>query len=68
MRWPRFRRDRSRSAAPARHAASWAQPATPPTGVVLGFADGSESELDGADPRAMALKAVADVLMRQDPV
>jgi hypothetical protein len=67
MRWPRFRRNRSQAAAPARHAAGWAQPARPPAGVVLGFADGSESELDGTDPRAVALKAVADVLMRQDP-
>jgi hypothetical protein len=67
MRWPRFRRER-RSAAPARHAAGWSQPAQPPTGVVLGFADGSESQLDGSDPHALALKAVADVLMQQDAV
>jgi hypothetical protein len=68
VRWPRFRRNRSQPAAPPRHAAgSWAQSAAPPAGVVLGFADGSESELDGTDPRAVALKAVADVLMRQDP-
>ena len=67
MRWPKFRRDRGRPAPTAPHAAGWAQSAAPPTGVVLGFADGSESELDGADPHALALKAVADVLMRQDP-
>ena len=67
MRWPRIRRER-RPSVPARHAAGWAQPAAPPTGVVLGFADGSEHELGGSDPHAMALKAVADVLMRQDAV
>jgi hypothetical protein len=69
MRWLRWRRDRRRRAAPAKHAATWAQPAVPPTGaVLLGFSDGSEWELGGGDAHALALKAVADVLLRQDPV
>ena len=33
------------------------------TGVKLGFADGSEVALDDRDPRAAALRAVADVLI-----
>ena len=71
MRWPRFRRKRDQ----LRHVSS-ALPEFPglndhvrrDAGVVLGFADGTESELDGQDPHALALKAVADVLMHQDAV
>jgi hypothetical protein len=32
-------------------------------GVRLGFADGTEVELGAGDPRALALRAVADVLV-----
>jgi hypothetical protein len=72
MRWPRLTRreprDRTRPAAP-RDAATWTQRAEPPSGAVhLGFTDGSEVELEGVDPRAVALKAVADVLMHRDQV
>ena len=42
--------------------------ANPPAGVHLSFADGSELELEAGDPHALALKAVADVLMRHEPV
>jgi len=43
----------------------WAAPAVPPT-VRLGFADGSEVELEDTNPAAMALQAVADVLLRNE--
>jgi len=33
------------------------------TGVMLGFADGSNVSLEDGDPRAAALRAVADVLI-----
>jgi hypothetical protein len=36
--------------------------------VTLGFTDGSELALVEGDPSAMALQAVADVLLRQEPV
>jgi hypothetical protein len=62
MRWPWSRRSRT-CQDEARKATL-----TQPDKVRLGFADGSERELDGADPHALALKAVADVLMRQDSV
>jgi hypothetical protein len=35
-------------------------------GVRLGFDDGSEVELASADPRARALREVADVLLHGD--
>jgi hypothetical protein len=35
-------------------------------GVRLGFADGSEVALVDGDPRAVALRAVADLLVRGD--
>ncbi len=44
-----------------------ARPAPPPPGapgVRLGFADGTEVELDGSDPSARALRTVADVIVR----
>jgi hypothetical protein len=48
-----------------------APPATAVTpesaGVRLGFADGSAVDLDPADPRAAALRAVADVLVSKQP-
>lgn len=66
MRWLRSRRVRRQPAALPKHAA-WAQAAMPPpeSSVTLGFADGSELELADTDPRAVALKAVADALMHQ---
>lgn len=71
MRWPwSSRRDRGRHAAPpAGRTASWAPPAEPPAEehVLLGFADGSEVELGADDPNALALRAVADVLLRKEP-
>jgi hypothetical protein len=65
MRWPWSRR---RPTAAPRHAA-WSQPAAPPpvSVVHLGFTDGSELELTDSDPAALALQAVADVLLRQEP-
>jgi hypothetical protein len=70
MRWPWSRRKRRHDAPVPRHAASWAQPALPPVepSVTLGFTDGSELALVEGDPSAMALQAVADVLLRQEPV
>jgi hypothetical protein len=35
--------------------------------VRLGFDDGSEVQLSANDPRAEALRAVADVLLRRGP-
>jgi hypothetical protein len=37
---------------------------TPTPGVRLGFADGTEVSLAVGDPRALALRAVADILVR----
>ena len=50
----------------------WAQPAVPPEpsppvadpAVRLGFADGTEIELEQSHPSAVALKTVADVIAR----
>lgn len=75
MRWPRLprltkRRDAGRHAAPSeRRTPAWAPAAAPPPEehVMLGFADGSEIELGADDPTAMALQAVADVLLRNEP-
>ena len=64
----------ARHAAPRQ--ASWAEPAFPPaapqgtpvavpvqaSGVLLGFADGSQVRLDEGDPHAVALRAVASIL------
>lgn len=36
-------------------------------GVLLGFHDGSEVQLAAGDPRAQALRAVADVLLHGGP-
>jgi hypothetical protein len=72
MRWPWQRR----TTAPAVPAvpvprASWAQAALPPVEasrqVTLGFTDGSEVALPEHDPRAVALRAVADVLVQPTP-
>jgi len=63
-----------------RHA-GWAQPALPPqphqspqpadpaepVGVRLGFADGTEVALDRSHPSAVALRAVADLLVQDEP-
>lgn len=68
-----FRR-RPRTATPPyapRHS-GWAEPALPPApvraeplvGVRLGFADGTEVELDHSHPSAVALRSVADVIAR----
>jgi len=65
------------AAVPAAYPAprTWAEPALPPApepppapaaGVRLGFADGTEVELDGSHPSTVALRAVADLLV-QDP-
>lgn len=66
MAW--FRRRRRPADPPPyvpRHS-GWAQPAAPPepAGVRLGFADGTELELDGTHPSAVALRTVADVIAR----
>jgi len=50
-----------------RHSAGWAEAAVPPQpvpdpAVRLGFADGTEVELDQSHPSAVALKTVADVI------
>jgi hypothetical protein len=69
MRWP-WQRSRGRHAAvPAQRVAPWAQAALPPQepAVRLGFDDGSEVELAASDPRAVALRAVADVLVQDRP-
>ena len=53
----------------ARHS-GWAAPALPPApsaGVRLGFADGSEVELESGHPSALALRAVADLLVQDRP-
>jgi hypothetical protein len=47
----------------------WAQPAVPPgpargPAVRLGFADGTEVELEQGHPSAVALTTVADVIAR----
>jgi hypothetical protein len=36
--------------------------------VLLGFADGTQAELPHGNPNAVALRAVADVLMRGEPL
>jgi hypothetical protein len=41
---------------------------TPPTGVRLGFSDGSALDLDPDDPHSAALRAVADVLAHRGPL
>jgi hypothetical protein len=60
---------------------SWAQPAFPPdwntpavdvvpvqaSGVLLGFADGTQVALDERDPSALALRAVAELLVQDRP-
>jgi len=45
----------------------WADPVVPPT-VRLGFADGSEVELDDTNPAALAVRAVADVMLGHEGV
>jgi hypothetical protein len=75
--WRRRRRTAEASYVPyvPRHSC-WAQPAVPPAepaapaeppdpAVRLGFADGTEIELDGAHPSAVALRTVADVIARE---
>jgi len=52
------------SAFPAEVVAVRPTVAAAPADVRLGFADGSEVTLGAADPRAVALRAVADVLVR----
>jgi hypothetical protein len=66
MRWPRLRRRRRSQAAVTLPLQRWAEPAYPPVGIRLGFADGSEVELDHADPRVAALRATADRLVQED--
>jgi hypothetical protein len=56
-------------AVPVQRAPSWAHAALPPdpeaaAPVRLGFADGSQLELRAEDPRARALRAVADSLVQ----
>lgn len=41
----------------------WAEPATPSPSVHLGFADGSEVELDDTHPGVNALREVAATLL-----
>ena len=68
MRWP-GRRARGRHAAVPAPRSLWAQPAYPVSEaapVRLGFADGTEVELDAEHPNAVALRTVADLLV-QDP-
>ncbi|HMC68815.1 MAG TPA: hypothetical protein VKJ07_06655, partial [Mycobacteriales bacterium] len=58
-----------------RHSAAWAQPAAPPPpvqaqpdpAVRLGFSDGTEVELAASHPNAVALRAVADLLVQDQP-
>lgn len=68
MRWP-FRRNKSRRrTAVGTHRletprARWAEPALPSPSVHLGFADGTEVELDDTHPGTKALREVAATLL-----
>ena len=53
-------------AAPAVPTAPVAEAVPAQAGVRLGFHDGSEVELTSTDPRARALREVADVLLHGD--
>jgi len=65
MAWRLRRRTARHAAVPAPRSASWVAPALPPEPAVrLGFDDGSELELTAGDPRARALRAVADLLVQ----
>ena len=67
MAWPWRRRVARHAVVPPPRRAAWAKPALPPgPAVCLGFDDGSQIELPATDPRAVALRAVADLLV-QDP-
>jgi hypothetical protein len=66
------RRERTAVTPYAPRHAGWANLALPPTpspaadpAVRLGFADGTEVELDGSHPNAVALRTVADVIARE---
>jgi len=57
-------------AVPVQRVPSWAQAALPPdpdeaAPVRLGFSDGSQVDLPAEDPRARALRAVADSLVQE---
>ena len=69
MRWPRRRSSGRHAALPVQRAVSWATPALPPDAAVrLGFVDGTEIELNVTDPRARALRSVADLLVQDSAV
>jgi hypothetical protein len=73
VRWP-WRRTQARpTTVPVRRVATWAEAALPPDvdaeapTVQLGFADGSSLGLPAEDPRARALRAIADSLVQDAP-
>jgi hypothetical protein len=71
MRLPWRRRTARHALLPAQRTGTWVAPALPPepseTAVRLGFADGTEVDLPAEDPRARALRAVADSLVQESP-
>ena len=68
MRWPRRRRAVYPPAGAPTARPSWVRSAVPPGSAVrLSFADGSELALPEADPMAIALRAVADLLVQATP-
>ena len=70
MRWPFRRAKTRRRTAVGTHRLEtrpvrWAEPALPSPAVHLGFADGSEVELDDTHPGTQALREVAATLLVQ---
>ena len=69
MGWPWRRRSGRHAAVPAQRTGTWIAPALPPApiepAVRLVFDDGSEVDLPAEDPRARALRAVADSLVQE---
>jgi hypothetical protein len=78
MAWWRRRHKPTHASPPVRRQATWIQAALPPEAhtepqaespaVQLGFCDGSSLDLPAEDPRARALRAIADSLVQEGPV